>query len=343
MKNMEKANKLTLNKIQEALLIKANKTAFLRMIFPITLQHGENGSLVDFMFNPDPSFQNIRSIFINGNITRKKKKPTYSRASQEVLNFIAENMNNNSCLIDMTELLSKNFPNITPELIDRLQEIDDDIYTDSFRKILNNATDLYRKLAYLILWSVFGERINCINFSFDSEEKNQKFPSVYRYFDIIEYFNSNMKSIDEIESVELAFMSGVRWLMDDERIDIIQRLLDHNIKINILIADANVSEFIAKEMRIQNKTYLTLSQGYEIWKEFSSKNNNLVTVKISRFPLLHSYCSFNMKNNKSSVFYILYTYGNIGFRKRPAQKLDCTSEHYQTLKDEFEYLWKISE
>ncbi len=96
-------------------------------------------------------------------------------------------------------------------------------------------------------------------------------------------------------------------------------------------------------MRNPDKAYIKISYCHEIWRKFASEYSNLITLKISKLPILHSYYSFNMKNNKSSVFYILSTYGNIGYRRRLVQKLDCTSEHYQTLKDEFEYLWKISE
>ena len=343
MENIEKANKLTLNRIQESLLIKTNKTAFLKMIFPMTLRHGEKASLVDFIFNPDPSFQNTRSIFINGNIIRNTKKTAYSRASQEVLNFIAENMNNNSCLIDMKGLLVKNFPHINSETIDRLQATDNDIYPENFRKTLNNSVDYYQKLTCLILWSVFGERINCINFSLDFGGKILKAPNIYRYGDVIEYFNSNMQFIEEVESVEFACICGIRWLTDDERVDIIRRLLDHNIKLNIIIADSDSSGNIVKGMRNPDRAYIELPVSCEMWKEFCLKHSSLVNLRISPLPLLHSYYSFNMKNNKSSVFYILYTYGNIGFRKRLTQKLDTSSEYYWNMKEEFEYLWEISE
>lgn len=338
---MDKVNKLTLNKIQENLLIKTNKTTFLKMIFPKSLQNGDNKNLVEFIFNSDSSLQNARSIFMNGNIIKNRKKQTYSRAFQEVLNFISEKMNNYSCISDMTELLTKNFPYITQELIDCLQKIDNDIYPDTFKKILDDSANLYYKLTCLILWSVFGERINLIHFSIDSSEKNTENSRIYRYSDIMIYFNENMKFIDEIESVEFAFRSGIRWISDDEKLYIIQKLLNHNIKLNIIISDINY-EFICNEMNNPDKATIKLSYCHEMWKEFYLKSNNLVTVKVSHLPLLHSYYSFNMKNNKSNVFYILYTYGNIGFRRRLTQTLDYTSEHYQTLKDEFEYLWKAS-
>ncbi len=343
MENIEKANKLTINRIQENLTVKTTKTAFLRMIFPPTLRHGERSSLVDFIFDSDPSFQNIRSIFVNGNIIRNTKKTAYSRASQEVLNFIAENMNNNSCLIDMKELLYKNLPYLDYETIDRLKATDNDVYPENFRKILDNSVDYYHKLTCLILWAVFGERINCINFSFDSGEKILKAPNIYRYADVIEYFNSNMKFIEDVESVEFIMISGIRWLTDDERVDIMRKLIDHNIKINIIISDANSSENIMKGMKNPDRAYISLPISIEMWKEFCLKNSGLVKLKISHFPILHSYYSFNMKNNKSSVFYILYTYGNIRYRRRLTQKIDTSSEYYQNMKEEFNYLWETSD
>lgn len=338
---MDKINKLTINKIQKSLSIKTDKTTFLRMIFPSTLKNEDNAGLVDFIFNSDTSFQNNRSIFINGNIIRNKKKQTYSHAFQEVLNFISDKMNNYSCLSDMTELLTKNFPNITQELIDSLQEIDNDIYPDDFRKILNNSENLHYKLTLLILWAVFGERINLIHFSINLPKQNINNSIIYKYSDIMKYFNDNLNDIDEIESVEFVFQTGIRWINDDERVKIIQKLLDSNIKLNIIISDINY-EFISAEINNPNRTFIKFSYIHEMWKEFCIKNNNLVNIKVSPLPILHSYYSFNMKNNKSSVFYILYTYGNIGYKRRLTQTLDCTSEHYQTLKDEFKYLWKIS-
>ncbi|MCM1507958.1 MAG: hypothetical protein NC177_12620 [Ruminococcus flavefaciens] len=338
---MDKINKLTINKIQKSLSIKTDKTTFLRMIFPTTLKNGDNAGLVDFIFNSDTSFQNNRSIFINGNMIKNKKKQTYRRAYQAVLNFIADKMNNYSCLSDMTEFLTKNFPNITQELIDSLQEIDNDIYPEDFRKILNNSENLHYKLTCLILWSVFGERINLIHFSINLSKQNTNNSIIYKYSDIIKYFNDNLNDIDEIESVEFVFQTGIRWINDDERVKIIQKLLDSNIKLSIIISDIN-HEFISAEMNNPNRTFIKFSYIHEMWKEFCIKNNNLVNVKISPLPILHSYYSFNMKNNKSSVFYILYTYGNIGYKRRLTQTLNCTSEHYQTLKDEFKYLWELS-
>ncbi|MCM1508011.1 MAG: hypothetical protein NC177_12900 [Ruminococcus flavefaciens] len=272
---------------------------------------------------------------------KNKKKQTYSRAFQEVLNFIADKMNNYSCFSDMTELLTKNFPNITQELIDSLQEIDNDIYPNDFRKILNDSENLHYKLTCLILWSVFGERINLIHFSVDLPKKNTDDSMINRDYDMIKYFKRNMNFIDEIESVEFIVRTGIRWINDDERLKIIYKLISHNIKINIIISDIKY-EFISNEMQNPDKTYIKFSYCHEMWKEFCIKNNNLVNVKISPLPILHSYYSFNMKNNKSSVFYILYTYGNIGYRRRLTQTLAYTSEYYQTLKDEFKYLWKLS-
>lgn len=339
---MDKINKLTINVIQESLLIKTNKTAFLKMIFPKTLQDGDSTNLVDFIFDSDASFQNPRSIFTNGNMIKNKKKQTYSRAFQEVLNFISEKMNNCSCLSDMTELLTENFPYITQELIDGLQEVDNDIYPDDFRKILNNSENLHYKLTCLILWAVFGERINLIHFSVGSAKKNTEDSMIYRYSDSMKYFNDNMNFIDEVESVEFIFRTGIRWITDDEKLNIIHKLLSHNIKLNIIISDTKY-EFISEEMKNPDKTYIKFSYCHEMWKEFCLKNNNLVTIKVSPLPILHSYYSFNMKNNRSNVFYVLYTYGNIGFRRRLTQTVEYTSEHYQTLKDEFEYLWQLSE
>ena len=345
--NLETANKLTLNIIQETLNIKTNKRDFLKMIFPQSLYNDDKYSLLDFIFCSDASTQSTRSIFINGNIIKNKKDSTYSRANQEVLSFIAEKMNDFSCFSDMIELVKKNFKSLKLETVKKLYEIDKNIYPVEFdKKLLSNFTyeNIYKFLVMLILWSVYGERINNIHFENSENDCNSTdISSFYPYEYIMNYFQKNMINLDDIKSVDFSFLAGLRWIMDNERIDILQKLLHHNIQLNIILANLEYAELIGKHMRNPEKTYISFKQGYELWHNFYKKHKDLIKIKICSFPILRNYYSFNKKDGSSEIMFVMYTLNNPTFNKNYSQIIDNSSQYFQTLKNEFDYLWKNSE
>lgn len=341
------ANKLTLNVIQETLNIRTNKRDFLKMIFPESLKCSDKNSLLEFIFFPDASNQSTRSIFINGNIIKNKKDSTYSRANQEVLSFISEKMNNSSCFFDMIKLLKNNFKSLKFEIIKKLYETDKEIYPPDFDKKLSenlNSENIYKFLAMLVLWSVYGERISNIHFE-NSENhcNNTENFSFYPYEYMMSYFKKNMINLDEIESVDFSFLAGLRWIMDNERIDILKELLDNNIKLNIIIATPENAELIGKHMRNPEKTYISFKQGFELWSNFCKKHENLIKIRICKFPVLRNYYSFNRKDGSSEIMFVMYTLNNPIFNRNYSQILDSSSQYFQTLKNEFDYLWKNSE
>lgn len=349
MKNsLDNANKLTLNVIQKSLNIHyLSKPAFLRMIFPDSLCRNDSTGCLDFIFNSDSSYQNSRSTFMTGNITKHKKTSTYSRAHQTELNYIAKQFNTVLCFDDMTELLKNNFKSLHIESLISLSKIDYSLYPCEFSTSVNNAVqngDTYTLLALLILWSVFGERITLIHMLNTSDIKDIKedYFIISPYENIIKYFNENMQNIHQIESVEFCFIAGSRWLMDDERIEIMQNLLKNRIKMRVLICQPDVAAYFTEHMKNPNKIYVSFDNSISMWNDFNQKNSDLVEVKVSPLPPMRNYCSFNMKNGGSSLIFALYTYGNPYFNKNFFNHLRSDSHYFAAIKNEFDYLWNIS-
>ena len=151
-----------------------------------------------------------------------------------------------------------------------------------------------------------------------------------------------MTNLSEVESVDFAFLSGLRWITDNERVDIIQKFLENGIPLNIIISELKKAKMLGMHMRHPEKTYIPFEQCYGLWLDFYKKHTDLIKIKISPFPPLRNYYSFNRKDGTSEIMFIMYTYGNPTFNKNFSEILDSSSEYYETLKKEFDYLWKNS-
>ena len=129
--DIDKANRITLNLLKDTLQIQSSHTDFLKMLFPDSLQYHDEQSLLDFLFDADTTYQNKRSIFINGNIT-KKKNSAYSRAHQMELSFIAKQLNYTSCFKEMVQLLTHSFPELVTSTLTALIDKDIENYPSDF-------------------------------------------------------------------------------------------------------------------------------------------------------------------------------------------------------------------
>ena len=157
--DIDKANRFTLNLLKDTLQIQSSHTDFLKMLFPDSLQYHDEQSLLDFLFDADTTYQNKRSIFINGNIT-KKKNSTYSRAHQMELSFIAKQQNYTSCFKEMVQLLTCSFPELVTSTLTALIDKDIEKYPSDFYTALIHCIEKdeqHKLLALLVMWSVFGE------------------------------------------------------------------------------------------------------------------------------------------------------------------------------------------
>ena len=194
------ANRITLNLLQDRLGILTSKTNFLRLIFPEELMQHDKKGIITFLFNEDSSYQNARSIFLNGNIT-KKDNLTYSRAHQTVLDYIARQITTGTAFHDMNELISSNFTSSQISTLPSIIEIDYNQYPKDFHNVLLTSAkvDLHLLFFWLILWSVFGERITLLSQCYIQEPLSPVHnPITSPYTMIISYFQDNMQDLHNV-------------------------------------------------------------------------------------------------------------------------------------------------
>ncbi len=148
-------NQITLNKLQEALNIPMDKPSFLRLIFPETLKSNDKDKLVEFIFDKHSSYQGNRSRFLNGNIK------SGNRDHKKVLTYIASQIKSGTLFHDMSELLSRNFAVSQLSSLPSIIDMDSELYPNDFYIVLKECekSNLCLLLLWMILWSVFGERI----------------------------------------------------------------------------------------------------------------------------------------------------------------------------------------
>lgn len=344
--DIDKANRITLNLLKDTLQIQSSHTDFLKMLFPDSLQYHDEQSLLDFLFDADTTYQNKRSIFINGNIT-KKKNSAYSRAHQMELSFIAKQLNYTSCFKEMVQLLTHSFPELVTSTLTALIDKDIENYPSDFYTALIHCIEKdeqHTLLALLVLWSVFGEWISristCYNGYFTTNQTQAHSVSSLK---LIDFFNANCIGIEKIKSIDFAFLAGSEWLTNIERIDLLTRLIKHGVHLNVIISEPHQAENIACHMRHSDRFYVSFQKNIEIWLKFQQKHSDFVHVKVSLLPLMHNYYAFNRKDaSTNSIRVNFYTYDNSYIEKNLTEILDSKSPHYQLFKQEFRYLWSIS-
>jgi len=340
-------NGITLNDIQQKLNCKMKKPEFLRMIFPEILRQNDNESLLDFIFESDSSYQSKRTYFFKGNMYDSDNTENCRRANQSELNFLTKQFNNTSAFEDMINLISKNFNVSLNHQVFDLINIDMDIYPQNLKEAFRRCQDENnpdKLLALMILWSVYGDWITGISVCYNKNSDIKPDNKFSAYQNIKNYFYENIKNIDEVKEVEMTFLYGLRWIMNNNRFEILQKLFKHKIKVKILISENEVAENFCRHMRNNDKTYISsFMPAYIMWNDLCKKNPGLISVKICPMPILKNYYSFNTNNKSdSSVNVIFYTYGNIYFDKNYFQTFPVSSPFYSLFKNEFNYLWSIS-
>lgn len=342
-------NRITLNEIQQKLNCKMKKPEFLRMIFPEILRENDSESLLDFIFNfkSDSSYQSKRTYFFKGNMYDSDNTGNCRRANQSELNFLTHQFNNTSAFEDMTELISKNFDvSLTDEVFD-LINIDMDIYPQNFKEAIKNCqleNNPHKLLAMMILWSVYGDWITGISIFRNKSSNVKPDTNSNAHQNIIDYFKENTKNINQIESVEITCLHGFRWLMDNQRFELLNKLIENKIKLKILITENEIAESFCRHMRNNDKVYVSSFMPASVmWSEFYQKHSDFIKLRICPVQLLKNYYAFNMKDeSKSCINVVFYTYGNHNFEKNYFQTFFADSQFHSLFKDEFNYLWNIS-
>lgn len=348
--DIDKANRITLNLLKDTLEIHTSKTNFLRLLFPETLRLHDEKSVLSFVFDDDCAFQNTRSIFLNGNII-KKKGSTYSRAHQAALDYIARQITTGTVFQEMNELVCYNFTQSQTCKLLSLIEIDRILYPSEFYDILQSSakTDSHLLLIWLVMWSIFGERITLLSpyHYVDNHHTNVIFktevPSLHNAVE--QFIRKKLKECGIITEVNLAFNHGVRWLTHHDRTQLLRQIIERANCVNILMSEYQIAEEFTKHQRKPGTYYISsYVPPQKMWQEFIRESPGKITLKLSPIPVLRQYISFHFEDEMDSALYVgFYTYGGSGFDNNPFQMLSYNENYYNVYEKEFSYLWSISQ
>lgn len=153
------------------------------------------------------------------------------------------------------------------------------------------------------------------------------------------FFRNRMAKLDNVKRIDIAFHSGASWLGDDERLEILEELLEAQIPLRILVNSPEAAESIAQYMRNPHKRYVPFAEAIDGWRRFDEAYEN-VEVRITDIPLLRVYYAFTMVNEADNAVRVkYYTYFNTQRNKNFAQNFEPQDACYQLYKAEFETLW----
>ena len=144
------------------------------------------------------------------------------------------------------------------------------------------------------------------------------------------------------ERIDFAFHAGAEWLMTDDKLDVISKVIEKKIPCRVIINDEEAVRDIIPHMKSANKAYVGLSQNIRQWREFSRQHKDLFQVRVSHIPLLHAVCHVK-SHDSSSIRLIYYSYDNSAMQKNFAHIIRQDSAYYRLYENEYEYLWEQSE
>lgn len=337
-------NQITLNKLQETLNIPMDKPSFLRLIFPETLKSNDKGGLVKFIFDKHSGYQGDRSRFLNGNIK------SGNRDHQKVLTYITSQIKSGTLFHDMSELLSRNFALSQLSSLPSIIDMDSELYPNDFYIFLKECekNNLHLLLLWLVLWSIFGERIVLLApYHYEkntSITRNAASQTASLHDSVEQFIKEKLNTPGTIIEVNLAFNHGVRWLTHRNRTQLLYQIIERANRVNILMPEYHIAEEFTKYQRKPNSYYISSHiPPQKLWNKFAQENTEKITLKISPVPVLRQFVSFVFEEEVNSALYVgFYTYGGSSFEKNPFQLLSLGELHYDTYLNEFGALWDIS-
>ncbi|MBQ7671029.1 MAG: toll/interleukin-1 receptor domain-containing protein [Clostridia bacterium] len=167
-----------------------------------------------------------------------------------------------------------------------------------------------------------------------------------------DFFNNNLeqKNGRPVKRVDLAFHGGGSWRSASRNKPILDRLVDMNVPVRILINTPEAAEIVARFMRDAEADMPSFERLRDSWKFYEERHPDLIEVRACSAPLLHVYHAiefgsgandFNKMYDRLHVKY--YVYNNYNIDNTYEHELNKYSKYYQMYKSEFEFLWDSSE
>ncbi|MCC8160405.1 MAG: toll/interleukin-1 receptor domain-containing protein [Oscillospiraceae bacterium] len=178
-----------------------------------------------------------------------------------------------------------------------------------------------------------------INYMVDIENPSEATQTIYDIpLKTEDFFCWAFKNINNIQSVDMAFHAGSAWHYDSKLVEILQEIIDRNIKLRIIINKEKMIKDIAIHRQQSLKKYYGYNKSIEDWLEKERLYPDVVNVKIATVPLMHRY--YLVKGNGEGVAKVsFYTYGNPFSEQDFQYAFHSSTQGYQLYEQEFEYIW----
>lgn len=159
---------------------------------------------------------------------------------------------------------------------------------------------------------------------------------------VADFFKYSLDSSQNVSGVDMAFHVGSYWYLNNEKIDILQKLMEHHIPVRVIIQSEYTSEEIVQHMRKQMKWYIPLEDNFNIWRERSANYPELLEVRVCSLPILHRTYLVHRKDGTGSLSLKNYRYGDGSSDNQESFTFDGAKkdwEMYQAYRTEFNYMW----
>lgn len=161
--------------------------------------------------------------------------------------------------------------------------------------------------------------------------------------DVDGFFRENMKDIDNVTAVDLAFHAGSIWHQNVERLNILETLADAGVQIRVIVNTPEVAMQMGKHMRHKLKKYMPFEEAVSLWQNVADLYPN-VQVRVTDIPMLRIQYTIRKKDPSQDRMRIkYYTHGVAQIDANSIQEFDASDYRFNLYRSEFEYIWKHTE
>ena len=160
--------------------------------------------------------------------------------------------------------------------------------------------------------------------------------------DTVSFFREMIQRFGDEARIDMAFHAGHEWRQISDKVDILNHMLSHGIKLRVLANKSKDVYTISKSMTQPLRKYRSYEECLSDWYELTVSYPEIVELRVPKVPLLHRiYLIRSSTSGAANIRY--YTYGNYTPDKDFRLTFESGSPEYRLYCEEFDYLWNNSE
>lgn len=160
--------------------------------------------------------------------------------------------------------------------------------------------------------------------------------------DTVGFFWEMIQKFGDEACIDMAFHAGHEWRHTSNKVEILNHILTHGIKMRILANKSEDVYTITRSMTQPLKKYRSYEECLSDWYELAVSCPDNVELRVPNVPLLHRI--YLIRGNASGAVNVkYYTYGNYTPDKDFRLTFEAGSSEYELYYREFEYLWNNAE